>query len=291
MQVLLGTRKLDLNTKQLEAFEKYVDEIKSVSSPSPSRCIKTVVNDSRKSVYWLTAKQCEHLMRANVSALRPSGLLQKAEALIIYDEHRKRAEEQSRAAKSKVSKPVTKKPVKASPLKAAELPVEDIATNVSLQFEGLRARLHDVEKYLHYRFRNKELLLQAFTTKAVDCNCIYNSAPLEFIGDRVLYTIVTSDLANKKLELKNGKVVVRGMQQFCMQVQKDTTNDCFGKWIKDTALKSCLIYNAKLPEKAYANCFESIIGAVAIDCNYNYKKLLKVYTALTKPKKILTFKY
>lgn len=289
MKVVVGTKIFELDSKQKIFFESFINKIKDSGTPSTKRCIRVVAYEADKQTeYYITNKQADHFIRININSFKPIGFLQKAEYLDIKNAIDARAKEQSKADKAaalvaaKTTVKVAKKP--------ATL-VEPSAIDISLQIAGLRSRLPAIEKYINYKFHNKELLLQAFKTKAIANGTTYNSAPLEFIGDRVLYTLVTSEFAKEKLEIESGNAYICDMTQFSECVQKATTNDSFVKYVKDTALKDCLIQTLKTSEKVYANCFESIIGAVALDCNYNHKKLLKVYKALTSPKKVLRFKY
>ena len=286
MKVVVGTKIFELDSKQKSFFESFVNTIKDSGTPSPKRCVRVIAYETGKQTeYYFTSKQAEHFIRININSFKPIGFLQKAEYIDIKNAIDARAKEQSKADKAKAT-------VKAA--KVAKKPVtlvEPSTSAISLQIAGLRSRLPAIEKYISYKFHNKELLLQAFKTKAIANGTTYNSAPLEFIGDRVLYTLVTSEFAKEKLEIESGNAYICDMNRFSESVQKATTNDSFAKYVKNTALKDCLIQTLKSSEKVYANCFESIIGAVALDCNYNHKKLLKVYKALTSPKKVLQFKY
>ena len=292
MKVVVGTKIFELDSKQKSFFESFVNEIKDSGTPSTKRCIRVVAYEAGKQTeYYFTNKQAEHCTRININSFKPIGFLQKAEYINIKNAIDARAKEQSKADKAKAAAKAT---VTVKVAKVAKKPialVEPSTSDISLQIAGLRSRLPAIEKYISYRFHNKELLLQAFKTKAIANKTTYNSAPLEFIGDRVLYTLVTSEFAKEKLEIKSGNAYICDMTQFSESVQKAITNDSFVKYVKNTALKDCLIQTLKSSEKVYANCFESIIGAVALDCNYNHKKLLKVYKALTSPKKVLQFKY
>ena len=290
MKVVVGTKIFELDSKQKSFFESFVNEIKDSGTPSTKRCIRVVAYEAGKQTeYYFTNKQAEHYTRININSFKPVGFLQKAEYIDIKNAIDARAKEQSKADKAKAAAKATVKVAKVA--KKPVVLVEPSTSDISLQIAGLRSRLPAIEKYISYRFHNKELLLQAFKTKAIANGTTYNSAPLEFIGDRVLYMLVTSEFAKEKLEMESGNAYIRDMNWFSESVQKATTNDSFAKYVKNTALKDCLIQTLKSSEKVYANCFESIIGAVALDCNYNHKKLLKVYKALTSPKKVLQFKY
>ena len=293
MKVVVGTKIFELDSKQKSFFESFVNEIKDSGTPSTKRCIRVVAYEAGKQTeYYITNKQAEHFTRININSFKPIGFLQKAEYIDIKNAIDARAKEQSKADKAAAAAKAAIKVAKVA--KVAKKPViivEPSTSDISLQVAGLRSRLPAIEKYIGYKFHNKELLLQAFKTKAIANGTTYNSAPLEFVGDRVLYTLVTSEFAKEKLEIESGNAYICDMTRFSESVQKATTNDSFAKYVKNTALKDCLIQTLKTSEKVYANCFESIIGAVALDCNYNHKKLLRVYKALTSPKKVLQFKY
>ena len=56
-------------------------------------------------------------------------------------------------------------------------------------------KIHDIEKTLKIKFKNRDLLLQSLTHKSFNKNL--NNEKLEFLGDRILGFVI----AKKLLEL------------------------------------------------------------------------------------------
>lgn len=146
-----------------------------------------------------------------------------------------------------------------------------------------------IESKIGYTFNHKSILQQAFTTKSYSnkYNCA-NSEVLEFIGDKILDFYVVELFAQKY-----GRVIrcVEGNNEY---VEYSTKYDP-GEF---TQIKSLLVRrkhlawrtemlgfdkfikyfpNNNLTEKRFTaykeDLFEAILGAIAIDSNYDYKIL------------------
>lgn len=141
-----------------------------------------------------------------------------------------------------------------------------------------------IQEQIEYWFENEKLLRQAFTRKSYSAehNGAYHNEVLEFYGDKVLDFIVTRKFSYRFGELtRNGKysseknegqltelkkklvskkmlahrIDVLGLQEFLLMGKGDIEQ----KNQEDTSVKEDL--------------FEAILGAVAIDCNWNTRIL------------------
>ena len=64
------------------------------------------------------------------------------------------------------------------------------------------------------------------------------------------------------------------------EISNITSNELFSERIEELGLKKFSIHEGVYQTKIYANLFESIIGAIAIDSNYNWNILEDVYNKL-----------
>lgn len=169
---------------------------------------------------------------------------------------------------------------------------------------NLLDHLEEVQKKIRYRFNNTDLLLQAFTRSSYSTQ--YggeNNEVLEFIGDRVLDMYVVKIISDRFGFLKSSSAFYDKEQdndEYCIVAHKDETdftelkkeivsNKTLAKRIN--ALKftkyfylgdSDIDNNVQNQEKVKADLFEAIIGAIAIDCNWNPDKLQDVVEFMLK---------
>jgi ribonuclease-3 len=142
--------------------------------------------------------------------------------------------------------------------------------------------LQEIENILSYQFQNQELLIQAFTRSSyAKEHDTRDNEVLEFIGDTVLNQIVVSRLIDHyaseddygldsdldesmltdyKIKLVNKKILshridVLGLANYLLLGKGDKKN----KVAKQDSVKEDL--------------FEAIVGAVAIDSDYNWNEL------------------
>lgn len=228
--------------------------------------------------YKLTDKQFDILKANYCEFIVPKGLLQKAERINLIAA--KEAFAQSQRKKNQQSLDEYKDKIK----KAQDQVKRETQALIDItnKLVDIKKKTRTIEKYLGYRFHNKQLLAQAFIAKTSDTKHLDNSGPLEFVGDRVLYTIVTKDMSDTYLIKNDDMIKVTNMSSFSNCVTRFTTNTCFMEHIVGTPLENFMIISGAHSKKVYANLFESLIGAVAIDSNYNIRKVTKVYNNLMK---------
>lgn len=274
MTLALGNELFNVcDKKKAESVEAFI----KTGVNSKKACIPIVVHkkDEADVTYNLTSKQVDSLRLNYCEYLIPRGLLQKAEKIRALEEKRSKALKQQEDDLAKYKSKVAQE--KARIEKEAKVLVD-----VTSKLAAIKNEIRVIEKYLGYRFHNKQLLVQAFIAKTANTKRITNSAPLEFVGDRVLYTIVTKDMSDTYLIKNDDMIKVTNMSSFSNCVTRFTTNTCFMKHIVGTPLENFMVISGAHSKKVYANLFESLIGAVALDSKYNIKKITKVYNNLMK---------
>ena len=146
-----------------------------------------------------------------------------------------------------------------------------------------------VQEKINYWFNNVDLLHQAFTKNsfARENNCESNEN-LELMGDSILYMYVTKYLTNRFGYLKSE---YDDLDEYCMENnydQADLTNirqrlierDYLAARIDKMGIKDYLYLSkgdAKKHEenttKVKCDLFEAILGAIAIDCDWDQEAL------------------
>lgn len=157
---------------------------------------------------------------------------------------------------------------------------------------NLIEHIEEVQSRIGYYFNNKDLLLQAFTRSSYSAQ--YggeNNEVLEFIGDKVLDFYVVKIIAEEFGFLKHQSDYYdkeNDNDEFCIVAHKNESDftqlkkeivsnktlakriDKFGfakyLYLGDTDVKN----NVVTQEKVKADLFEAILGAIAIDSNWNH---------------------
>ena len=131
------------------------------------------------------------------------------------------------------------------------------------------------EKSLKIKFKNKSLILAAFTHKSF--NQKNNNEKLEFLGDRVIGLV----LSKKLFDLYPGENEGILDKKFANLVNKKTCCDI--AW--SLGLQNFIITGNKkkkiteIDEKILSDCCEAIIGAIYIDFGFDFVKsfVLKIW--------------
>ena len=137
-----------------------------------------------------------------------------------------------------------------------------------------------IEQQINYKFANEKLLEQAFTRRSYSQeNGGQDNEILEFFGDKVLDFCVT-----RKLSYFFGEIVQTGYYSTFGETEKDLTNirkhlvesSMLAHRIDVLGLANFLKMGKGDENKSIQNeqhvkedLFESILGAVAVDCNWN----------------------
>lgn len=156
-----------------------------------------------------------------------------------------------------------------------------------------------IQKIIGYEFHNSDLLQQAFIRRSYSKEKGgENNEVLEFIGDKVLDLIVV-----KILTEEFGSITSGDFHEFASEyqenklteikkhlVEKDTLANC----IDDLGLADYLIMgegdrknHVENSPSVMEDLFEAIIGAVAIDSNYDLKALQDVIELMLNPEALI----
>ncbi len=163
-----------------------------------------------------------------------------------------------------------------------------------MKMQNLRDHLNEVQDKLDYWFDNIDLLLQAFTRSSYSSQ--YggeNNEVLEFIGDKVLDFYVVKSIADCFGFKKSQSDYYDGNEndEFCIVAHKNEAD--FTEWKKDLVSNQNLakiidklgfakymyigdsdVANGVVhQEKVKADLLEAILGAIAIDCEWNQGEL------------------
>lgn len=169
-----------------------------------------------------------------------------------------------------------------------------------MKMQDLREHLDDVQKKIGYWFDNEDLLLQAFTRSSYSSqHGGENNEVLEFLGDRVLDFYVVkvisdrfgfvksqSDYYDEENDLDEYCIVAHKNEADFTELKKQiVSNETLAKTIdklglfKHMYLGDTDIENPKFKDnliKVKADLFEAILGAVAIDSDWNQDELQNV---------------
>ena len=123
-----------------------------------------------------------------------------------------------------------------------------------------------IEKAIGYTFKDKNLIIRAFTHKSYNTNPQHNYESLEFLGDAVIELVVSEKLFNLNPNLSEGKLTT----QRAALVMKKTLADATDKLgIEDEMLfgKDAINANIMSDDKRKCDLFESITAAIYLDSN------------------------
>ena len=161
--------------------------------------------------------------------------------------------------------------------------------------KDLKEHIDDVQRKCSYYFKNTDLLLQAFTRKSYSAEFGgENNEVLEFLGDRVLDFYVTKVIAERygffksqtdyyNQEEDNDEYCIkahRNEQDFTELKKEIVSNANLARRIEELGFKTMMylgqsdidnkVWNQ---EKVKADLFEAILGAIAIDTDWNPDEL------------------
>lgn len=169
-----------------------------------------------------------------------------------------------------------------------------------MKMQDLREHLDDVQKKIGYWFDNEDLLLQAFTRSSYSSqHGGENNEVLEFLGDRVLDFYVVkvisdrfgfvksqSDYYDEENDLDEYCIVAHKNEADFTELKKQiVSNETLAKTIDKLGLFKYMylgdtdLENPKFKDnliKVKADLFEAILGAVAIDSDWNPDELQNV---------------
>ncbi len=144
-----------------------------------------------------------------------------------------------------------------------------------------------IEVQIGYKFNNRLLLQQAFTRKSYtdETHDVENNEVLEFIGDKVLDIIVVK-------ELVEGYGRVNDEREFACKIAEGDLTKLKKKFVQGSMLahridelcfsqylimgKGDIKNNVQEKQSVKEDLFEAILGAITIDCDWNFKELQNV---------------
>ena len=151
-----------------------------------------------------------------------------------------------------------------------------------------KEKLELIQNTIGYQFKNENLLRQAFTRKSfASINKQQNNEILEFYGDRILNFIVIKEFYNKyghidnNFELVSSKTV-KELNGSNVELIRNTT---LSQQIINLSFTNFIRVRYKSERKSIkyrADLFEAILGAVALDSNWNIVSLETVYKNMMK---------
>lgn len=161
--------------------------------------------------------------------------------------------------------------------------------------EKFKDNISNIESIIGYEFKNWHLLQQAFIRRSFSKeNGGENNEVLEFIGDKVLDLVVIQFLDDEYGSITSGE-----WNEYHSEKSEGKLTELKKKLVDKTMLahridilglnefllmgkgdeKQCVQYEPSVME----DLFEAIIGAVAIDSNYNMAKLYEVVRVMLNP--------
>ena len=135
--------------------------------------------------------------------------------------------------------------------------------------------INKIQKKLKINFKNKKLIIEAFTHKSANQN--KNNEKLEFLGDRVLGLVLSKKLFELYPNENEGVLDKR----FANLVKKSTCSDV--GW--SIGLQNYIILGnnkkkvLRTDEKILSDCCEALIGAIFIDRGFEFVNnfILKIW--------------
>ena len=150
--------------------------------------------------------------------------------------------------------------------------------------------LETIQNIIGYKFKNEQLLIQAFTRRsyALQNRGAAHCEVLEFYGDSVLGITVVKSMCQKFGKIKNNQFVSEKDEGDLTQIKSTWVDKKhlahtvkvlgLDKYIKVGKEEENATGKKELSLKE--DLCESIIGAVAVDCNWNFEILEKLCTGM-----------
>ncbi|KAI0648351.1 hypothetical protein C8Q79DRAFT_906449 [Trametes meyenii] len=150
---------------------------------------------------------------------------------------------------------------------------------------------------LGYDFKHGQLLLEAVTHPSFGSNDSSSYQRLEFLGDALIDMVVTDYLYKKFPEATSGQLSWARSRAVCsaalaslavkrlhlhqlMLINNVGLSIAIGRYVpvlEEITEEEIILYGWKHdPPKALSDVFESVIGALFVDCDYNYDKAAAV---------------
>lgn len=152
--------------------------------------------------------------------------------------------------------------------------------------------LKEIQKTINYTFKNPMLLQQAFVRKsfAEENPERQDNEVLEFYGDSALNTYITKVLYDNFRGFEDGQFVSKKDQGELTKLRsRNSDKECLSHCIEILGFEQYLLlgksdWKNKVWESRSVkeDLFEAIVGAVAIDCDWDWKKIFPVCHSMLK---------
>ncbi len=157
------------------------------------------------------------------------------------------------------------------------------------------SEINKIQAKINYKFTNKKLLQQAFTRKSY--SAFYggvNNEIMEFFGDRILDFAVIRKFCLQFCQINNKNEFVSAFSasEFCKMDIELVKNSKLAEQITKLGLTKYIQVKEpreKTTLKNKADLFEAILGAVAIDSDWNLETIEKVYVSMMADKNSADF--
>lgn len=159
--------------------------------------------------------------------------------------------------------------------------------------EFQKNQIEIIEEKLNYSFKNKALLLQALTRKSftVENPGFNDNEVLEFLGDKILSFILAKEFSERFGELKETH---QDIVQFVSSEDEGSLTTRHSALTKNASLiekmqnSGLLQYVQKSKKDSFSgksegDILESLLGAVALDSNWDIAAIKKVTDAILQP--------
>lgn len=144
--------------------------------------------------------------------------------------------------------------------------------------------VNDIQDAIGYQFKNKRLLQQAFirSSYANENSGIEDNEKLEFYGDAALdYYISRCMFSEFSEKTKDGQFKSTKTEQELTEIKSyNVDTDSLAHCIRITGFQNFLLMsesdkknNVQNTPSVMADLFEAILGAVVVDCEWDYKKI------------------
>ncbi len=158
---------------------------------------------------------------------------------------------------------------------------EDMSAHLNLLKLTLPSPVGDIEEIIGYQFINENLLRQAFTRRAFGLEYgVGDSERLEFIGDTVLNTVVTREMARQMIEVDcitpSGPFTSVYSEGDLTKVRSYyVCKEYLSARASELGLDQYILYGTgeEANESSREDMMEALIGAVAADCDWNWSVL------------------
>ena len=128
--------------------------------------------------------------------------------------------------------------------------------------------MKEIQDKIKYNFKKTELIELALTHRSASKK---NNEKLEFLGDSILQTIISSSLYENNPNMSEGQLTQARAKLVCKESLAEIGKEL--KLNEYVILGSCEIKNGGIHKKSIlANTLEAIIGAIYLDSDFNQTK-------------------